>query len=189
MNTFRNPEDKRHVYDKNETIIRRYSMLSKLLQDAMNEQINLELFSAYTYLSMAAHFEGENLGGFSNWMRVQYQEETGHAMKFFKYVYDRGGKVILKTIQQPSTKFKAPLDIFNIVLEHEQKVTASINKLYELTVKEKDYASQSFLQWFINEQVEEEKNALDIINMLEMIGTTPISLMMADRQLGARKAG
>jgi ferritin len=164
-------------------------MLSKSLQEAINEQINLELYSAYVYLSMAAHFEGENLGGFANWMRVQYQEETGHAMKFFKYVYDRGGKVVLKAIAQPAAKFKAPLDVFQIVLEHEQKVTGSINKLYELAVKEKDYASQTFLQWYINEQVEEEKNALDIINMLEMIGTTPISLMMADKQLGARKVG
>jgi ferritin len=164
-------------------------MLSKSLQDAINNQINLELYSAYVYLSMAAHFESENLGGFANWMRAQYQEETGHAMKFFKYVYDRGGKVILKTIEQPAVKFKAPLDVFHLVLEHEQKVTASINKLYELAVKEKDYASQTFLQWYINEQVEEEKNATDIINMLEMIGTTPISLMMADKQLGARKAG
>jgi ferritin len=164
-------------------------MLSKSLQDAINEQINLELSSAYVYLSMSAHFEGETLGGFANWMRVQYQEETGHAMKFFKYVYDRGGKVLLKAISQPAAKFKTPLDVFNLVLEHEQKVTASINKLYELAVKEKDYASQSFLQWFINEQVEEEKNATDIINMLKMLGTTPISLMMADRQLGARKSG
>jgi ferritin len=164
-------------------------MLSKSLQDAINEQINLELSSAYAYLSMAAHFEGENLGGFAKWMRVQFQEETGHAMKFFKYVYDRGGKVILKAISQPVTKFKTPLDVFILVLQHEQKVTASINKLYELAAKEKDYASQTFLQWYVNEQVEEEKNATDIINMLKMVGDTSISLMMVDRQLGERKAG
>jgi ferritin len=164
-------------------------MVSKSLQDAINEQINLELSSAYVYLSMSAHFEGENLGGFASWMRVQYHEETGHAMKFFKYVYDRGGKVILKAIPQPVTKFKTPLDVFNLVLEHEKKVTVSIDKLFELAMKEKDYASQSFLQWFINEQIEEEKNATDIINMLKMIGSTPISLIMADRQMGARKAG
>jgi ferritin len=138
---------------------------------------------------MAAHFEKQNLSGFANWMRVQYQEETGHAMKFYKYVFDRNGVVTLKAIAQPATKFKTPVEVFKQVLEHEQKVTAFINKLYELAVKEKDYAAQSFLQWFINEQVEEEKNAIDIIKMLEMIGTTPISLMMADRQLGARKAG
>jgi ferritin len=162
-------------------------MISKPLQSALNEQINFELFSAYLYLSMSAHFETQNLSGFANWMRVQYQEETGHAMKFYKYVFDRSGVVTLKAIAQPTTKFKTPADIFKQVLEHEQKVTSLINKLYELAVKEKDYAAQSFLQWFINEQVEEEKNAIDIIKMLEMIGTTPISLMMADRQLGARK--
>ena len=164
-------------------------MISKLLQDAINEQINAELFSAYLYLSMSAHFETQNLSGFANWTRVQYQEETGHAMKLYKYVFDRSGAVTLKAIAQPATKFKTPLDIFKEILRHEQKVTSLINKLYELAVKEKDYAAQIFLQWFINEQVEEEKNATDIINMLEMIGDSPVSLIMADRQLGARKAG
>ena len=163
-------------------------MLSKLLQDAINEQINFELSSAYLYLSMSAHFEGENLGGFAHWMNVQYGEETGHAMKFFKYVYERGGKVTLKAIPQPATKFKTPVDIFRQVLEHEQKVTSLINKLYELSLKEKDYATQNFLQWFIKEQVEEEKNATDIINMLEMVGDSSVSLIMADHQLGARKS-
>ena len=164
-------------------------MISKSLQSALNEQINFELFSAYLYLSMSAHFETQNLSGFASWMHVQYQEETGHAMKFYKYMFDRNGVVTLKAIAQPTTKFKTPADIFEQVLEHEQKVTSLINKLYELAAKEKDYAAQSFLQWFINEQVEEEKNATDIINMLKMIGDSPVSLMMADRQLGARKAG
>jgi ferritin len=162
-------------------------MFSKLIKDALNEQINFELSSAYLYLSMSAHFEGENLSGFAHWMRVQYKEETEHAMKFFKYVYDRGGKVTLKAIPQPATKFKTPLDVFNQVLEHEKKVTLLINKLYELAAKEKDYPTQNCLQWFINEQVEEEKNATNIINMLEMVGDSSISLMMADRQLGSRK--
>jgi ferritin len=162
-------------------------MISKTLQGVLNEQINFELFSAYLYLSMSAHFEAQNLSGFANWMRVQYQEETGHAMKFYKYVHDRNGVVTLKAIAQPATKFKTPVDVFKQVLEHEQKVTSLINKLFELAVKEKDYAAQSFLQWFINEQVEEEKNATDIITMLEMIGDSPVSLIMADRQLGARK--
>jgi ferritin len=102
-------------------------------------------------------------------------------------VFDRNGVVTLKAIAQPATKFKTPLNIFKQVLEHEQKVTALINKLFELAVKEKDYAAQTFLQWFVNEQVEEEKNAIDIINLLEMIGDSPVSLIMADRQLGARK--
>lgn len=162
-------------------------MISKPLQDALNQQINFELFSAYLYLSMSAHFEAQNLSGFANWMLVQYQEETGHAMKFYKYVFDRNGVVTLKAIDQPATKFKTPADVFKQVLEHEQKVTSLINKLFEVAVKEKDYAAQSFLQWFINEQVEEEKNATDIINMLEMIGDSPVSLIMADRQLAARK--
>ena len=162
-------------------------MISKPLHDALNQQINFELFSAYLYLSMSAHFEAQNLSGFAHWMRVQYQEETGHAMKFYKYVFDRSGVVTLKAIAQPATKFKTPADVFKQVLEHEQKVTSLINKLFEAAVKEKDYAAQSFLQWFINEQVEEEKNATDIINMLEMIGDSPVSLIMADRQLGARK--
>jgi ferritin len=162
-------------------------MISKSLQDALNEQINFELFSAYLYLSMSAHFEKQNLSGFATWMRVQYQEETGHAMKLYKYVFDRSGVVTLKAIAQPAIKFKKPTDVFKQVLEHEQKVTSLINKLYELAVKEKDYAAQSFLQWFVNEQVEEEKNATDIINMLEMVGDSPVSLIMADRQLGARK--
>jgi ferritin len=164
-------------------------MISKTLQDAINEQINFELFSAYLYLSMSAHFETQNLSGFANWTRVQYQEETGHAMKLYKYVFERSGAVTLKAIAQPATKFKTPVDVFKEVLKHEQKVTSLINKLYELAVKEKDYAAQIFLQWFVNEQVEEEKNATDIINMLEMIGDSPVSLIMADRQLGARKAG
>jgi ferritin len=161
--------------------------LSKNLQDALNEQINFELSSAYLYLSMSAHFEVQNLPGIAHWMRVQFREETGHAMKFFKYIVDRGGAVSLKAIAQPQTKFKTPLDVFTQVLEHEQKVSAAIHKLLELAMKEKDYPTQSTLQWFINEQVEEEKNAADIINMLQMIGNTPISLIMADRQLGARK--
>jgi ferritin len=122
-------------------------------------------------------------------MRVQYQEETAHAMKFYKYVYDCGGKVVLKAIPQPATKFKTPIDIFKQVLGHEQKVSAAIHKLYELAMKEKDYPTQVMLQWFINEQVEEEKNATDIINMLEMIGDSSVSLMMANQQLGARKGG
>ncbi len=164
-------------------------MISETLQDAINEQINFELISAYLYLSMSAHFETQNLPGFANWMRVQYNEETGHALKLYNYVHDRNGAVTLKAIAQPATEFKTPLDIFKQVLEHEQKVTSLINKLYELAVKEKDYAAQSFLQWFINEQVEEEKNATDIINLLEMIGGSPVSLIMADRQLGARKSG
>jgi len=164
-------------------------MINKPLLDAINDQINFELSSAYLYLSMAAHFESENLSGFAHWMQIQFKEETDHAMKFFHYVYERGGKVTLKAIHQPTTKFKSPLEVFKQVFEHEQKVTSLIYKLYELALKDKDYATQNFLQWFIKEQVEEEKNASEIINMLEMIGDSPVSLIMADRQLGSRKVG
>jgi ferritin len=162
-------------------------MLSKPLQEAINEQINHELYSAYLYLSMSAHFQTQNFPGFANWTRIQYQEETGHALKFFNYLHDRGNSVVLKAIEQPPVKFKMPLDVFTQILEHEQKVTGLINKLYELALKEKDYPTQALLQWFITEQVEEEKNATDIINLLEMLGNSPVSLIMADRQLGARK--
>jgi ferritin len=110
-------------------------------------------------------------------------------MKFFAYLHDRGSTVTLKAIAQPPVKFKAPLEIFKQVLEHEKEVTDSINKLYELALKEKDYPTQSTLQWFINEQVEEEKNATSIIQTLEMAENSPVSIMMVDRQLSARKAG
>lgn len=162
-------------------------MLSKTLQNALTEQINHELYSAYLYLSMAAHFDSKNLSGFAHWMHIQYQEETEHALKFYKYIYDRGSSVVLKAIAQPPTKFKTPIEIFEHVLDHEQKVTGLIHKLYELALKEKDYPTQSMLQWFINEQVEEEKNATEIINTLEMVGNSPLSLIMVDKQLGARK--
>jgi ferritin len=164
-------------------------MFNKSVEKAINEQINKEFSSAYLYLSMAAHFEGKNLSGFANWMKVQYQEETAHAMKLFGYVYDRGGTVTLKAIDQPPVKFNTPLEIFGQVLEHEKKVTDSINKLYELALKEKDYPTQSLLQWYINEQVEEEKNDSSIIQTLELTGNSPISILMLDRQLAARKAG
>ena len=162
-------------------------MLSKKIQEAINLQINEELYSSYLYLSMAAHFDAMNLSGFAHWMKVQANEENTHAMKFYSYIYDRGGVVVLRAIPMPPTKFKTPPDIFKQVLVHEQKITQLINKLYELAIKEKDYPTEMILHWFINEQVEEEKNATDIINMLEMIGNTPVSLIMADRQLGARK--
>ncbi|MBI4811485.1 MAG: ferritin, partial [Ignavibacteriales bacterium] len=132
-------------------------MINKSMQDAINSQINEELYSSYLYLAMAAHFDAINLSGFAHWMKVQSDEERSHAMKFYNYIYDRGGRVSLKTIPQPPAKFKSPLDVFKQVLEHEQKITKLINKLYELAIKEKDYPTEMMLHWFINEQVEEEK--------------------------------
>jgi len=164
-------------------------MLSKTLQDAINEQLKNELYSGYLYLSMTAYFEADNLPGFAHWMRVQSEEEVGHAMKFFDFVYDRGGRVLLHAIDQPPTEFDSPLNVFERTLEHERKVTSLINQLYELALQEKDYPAQVLLHWFIEEQVEEERNAQQIVNMLKMIQHKPQALLMLDKELGSREAG
>ena len=163
-------------------------MLSKAMQDAINEQINAEYYSAYLYLAMAAYFESASLPGFANWMRMQNLEETFHGNKFFDHVHERGGQVALKAIDQPTLDFESPLDVFTKTLEHEQHVTSLINKLYALAQKENDYASQVMLQWFIEEQVEEEDAAGKILDMLKMIGDSPHALVMLDKELGARAA-
>ncbi len=164
-------------------------MLSKKLQDAINDQIKHELYSAYLYLSMSAHFEAVNQPGFARWMRLQSQEEASHAMKLFDFIHDRGGRVVLQAIAQPPGEFKSPLEVFQQALEHEQKVTGMIHRLYELAGKENDYATQVMLQWFITEQVEEEKTAGDVVEQLRSIGEQPAALFMLDRQLGARESG
>lgn len=163
-------------------------MLSKKLQDALNEQIKSELYSAYVYLSMSAHLAASNLPGSARWMRLQSQEEVSHAMKIFDYVNERGGRVVLKAIEQPPTQYKSPLDVFQQALKHEQKVTGLINRLYELAAKENDYPTQVMLQWFITEQVEEENAAGEVVEQLKMIGSQPTALFMLDRHLGAREA-
>ena len=161
-------------------------MLGKALQDAMNEQMKNEFYSGYLYLAMAAYAESKNLPGFAHWMRVQAKEETAHAMKFFDYICERGGRVTLEAIEQPRALFMSPLDLFEKTLGHEQKVTGMINDLYALAVEEKDYASQIFLQWYVSEQVEEEKNASEIVERLKMVGDSGQSLVMMDRALAAR---
>jgi ferritin len=163
-------------------------MLSKTLQDAINEQMKHEIDSAYLYLAMSAYCESKNFPGIASWLRIQWQEELSHAMKLFTYVNARGGRTILKAVEQPPADYDSPQEIFKLVLKHEQKVTGMINKLYETAIKEGDYATQVELQWFITEQVEEEKNAMDILHLLEMVGDSGVSLMMLDRQLGARAA-
>lgn len=163
-------------------------MLSKTMQTALNDQINHEFFASYLYLSMAAYFDQANYLGFAHWMRLQSQEEYGHAMKIFSFINDRDGQVELKTIQQPPTTFTSPLEIFSLALEHEQKVTGLIHSLYDLAVKEKDYATQVMLHYFVEEQVEEEKTALSIVDQLKMIGDTPAAMLMLDRQLASRAA-
>jgi ferritin len=161
-------------------------MLGKAVQDAMNEQIKNELFSAYQYLSMAAYCESVHLPGFAHWMRIQAREEVEHAMKFYDFILDRGGRVLLRAIAEPVIEFGAPQEVFEQALEHEQKVTATINDLYGLAVGENDYASQAFLQWFVTEQVEEEKNAGDVVETLKMVGDKSEALFLLDRELGGR---
>ena len=162
-------------------------MLSNAIERAINDQIKNELYSAYLYLSMSAYLETANLPGMARWMRLQSDEEMAHAMKFFDYVYDRGGRVVLQTIDQPPAEFGSPLDVFEKALAHEQKVTGMINQIYDLAVKEDDYPSQIELQWFVTEQVEEEKSAGDIVDLLKMVGDHGPSLIMVDGQLGARQ--
>lgn len=163
-------------------------MLSKKMLDEINDQIKHEMYSSYLYLSMSAHFEANNLTGFARWMRIQAQEELEHAMKFFDYLVDRGGKIALQAIAQPPVEFGTPQVIFEQVLEHEQFVTARINTLYALAVKESDFASQVFLNWFVTEQVEEEKNASGILETLKMIGDRSTAIYQLDHQVGKRGA-
>ncbi len=164
-------------------------MLTKAVLEALNHQIKLEFSSAYTYLAMSAHCESAKLPGFAKWLRVQWEEEIGHAMKLFSYVHERNGEVRLQSIEKPAGRWQSPVDVFDHVLSHEQKVTASIHRLYEVATKEKDYATQVLLQWFIKEQVEEEKNATEIIELMKLAGASGPSLLMLDRQLGTRAKG
>ncbi len=162
-------------------------MIGKAMQDAMNEQINKELFSSYLYLSMAAYFEARNLSGFAHWMRVQADEEREHAMKFYNFILERAGNVLLKAIDAPKTEWSSSLEVAEEVAAHEAKVTASIYALYELAMQEKDYPAQVMLQWFITEQVEEEKNAAEIVANLKLIEERATAVLMLDKQLGKRK--
>jgi len=161
-------------------------MISNSLQKSINEQINKELYSAYLYLSMSAYFEAKSLSGFARWMYAQAQEEFGHAMKFYKHLIERGAKAELKAIAEPQGTWKTNLDVVKQVKEHEALVTLSINSLYELAVSEKDYPAQIMLQWYINEQVEEEKNADDLVNQVAAVGDNTVGLLMLDQYLGKR---
>lgn len=160
--------------------------IGKAMQDALNEQINKEFFSSYLYLSMAAYFEDKNLMGFAHWMRLQADEEREHAMKFYNYILDAGGRVYLKAIDAPETEWKSNLQVAEQVAEHEAKVTASIHSLYELALKEKDYPAQVMLHWFINEQVEEEKNAAELVAKLRLIEERGTAVLMLDHRLSKR---
>ena len=162
-------------------------MITKKMQTALNKQINEELFSSYLYLSMAADFEARNLTGAAKWMKMQADEELEHAMKFFHFVLERGGEVDLLAIAKPQKSWKSPLTAFQDAEKHEQHITKFINDLYEMATKEKDYATQSMLKWFVDEQVEEEASVGEIVARLEMIADSKNGLFMMDRELGKRE--
>lgn len=161
-------------------------MLSKKLEAALNAQINAEFWSAYLYLSMSAHFAADGKPGFANWFEIQFKEEQDHAMKFFKYVVDRGGKVELKPIDKVTLSWNSPLTAFKDTLEHEQKVTAMINNLVSLAKEENDYATESMLKWFVDEQVEEEATAQSYIDALNMIKDNGFGIYTLDKELQGR---
>jgi len=159
-------------------------MLSPKLQAALNDQINAELGSAYTYLAMVAHFEASNLPGSARWMRRQAREEVTHAMKIFAFVNDRDGRVVLKAIPEPPAEFSSTVEIWELVLKQEQEVSSRIHALYTLAAQEKDYATQTMLQWFVAEQVEEEKTARTILEQVKKIGSSSSAIYFLDRHLG-----
>lgn len=161
-------------------------MLSDTLQEALNEQINDELHAAYLYLSMSEYFAANNLDGFAHWMRMQREEEIGHAMKIFDFVLDRDGRVDLRTIEAPAADFSSPAEVARKALEHEQKVTKKINEIYKKAKSENDYPTEALMQWFVLEQVEEEASALKIAEQLEMAGDDNAALLMLDREMGDR---
>jgi len=161
--------------------------MNKVVESALNKQIQKEMASAYLYLSIAAYCEGKNLKGFAHWFEFQAKEEMSHAMKIYKYIYSRGGSVELLTLEQPRATLKDPIDTLVSALEHEKYITEEINKLYKLSVEKEDYATQSFLKWFIDEQVEEEDSVVALIEKLKLTGEKGGAFYMFDRELGKRE--
>ena len=162
-------------------------MLSKKIEKALNKQINAEFYSAYLYLSMSAYLQDISLIGFANWMRVQYEEEQFHALKMYDYLLERGGQVKLETVKAPPHKWKNIIDVYEEVLKHEQEVTRSINELMSLAIEEHDHATANFLQWFVDEQVEEEATVSDLLAQLKLVGGQGSGLFMLDREAAQRK--
>ena len=161
-------------------------MLKKTIEKAINKQINAELWSGYLYLSMSSYFESISMGGFANWMKIQAQEELSHAMRLYDYVIERGGRVTLSAIDKVPTEWKSTLNVFEETYKHEQKVTGLINDLVELAINEKDHATNNMLQWFVDEQVEEESSADEIVQKVKLIGKNGNGLFMLDKELGQR---
>ncbi len=161
-------------------------MLEKKMQDVLNDQINAELYSGYLYLAMAAWFDDIEMPGFSNWMEIQAREELAHAMGFVNYVRERGGRVILKAVEEPQVSWDSPEDAFSAALEHERYITERINSLVDTAMEMRDHATTQFLQWFVAEQVEEEASAEEILAKLKMAPEGSGVLMMLDREMGSR---
>ena len=161
-------------------------MLSNKMQDALNEQINAEIWSAYLYLSMSAYFEDQNLPGFANWMKTQWQEEISHSIKMFDYINERGGRVLLKPIAEVKTEWNNAIEVFTETLEHERLVSSLINKLVDIAISESDHATNNMLQWFVAEQVEEEATAESLLEQLKMIDGFGHGMLMLDRELAQR---
>ncbi len=161
-------------------------MIGEKMGMALNDQLNAELYSAYLYLSMSAYFQSLNLKGFANWMRVQTQEELLHAVKFYDFINNRGGRVKLAAIETPPSGWESPLEVFESAYQHEQKVTGLINNLVEIALEERDHATEIFLQWFVTEQVEEEDSVNTVIQKLKLMGDAPGGMFMLDNELGQR---
>lgn len=160
--------------------------MKKKIQDALNGQINEELYSAYIYFAMAAYFKSLNLDGFAHWMEIQTQEELAHVFKFYNYMNDRGGRPTMAAIAKPPVEWKSPLDAFETAYKHEQHISAEINKLVDLSIKESDHALNNMLQWFVAEQVEEEASADEIVKKLKLVGDNGTGVLMIDQELAAR---
>lgn len=163
-------------------------MISRPMQDAMNDQIRFEMASAYLYLSMAADFHAKSLDGMAQWMRYQAQEELGHALRFFNHINDRGGRVELQAIEEPRKEWSSPIAAFEAAFEHERFITGRIDELMRIAESENDNAAKMMLQWFVSEQVEEEASVSKVVDMLKLIGDSGHGLLMADRELGQRAA-
>jgi ferritin len=161
-------------------------MLTERMLNALNKQINREIYSSYLYMSMSMYFESEDLSGAAFWMRTQVLEELAHADKFMHYVNERGGRVFLEALGKPDVSWDVPLDAFNGALKHERFISASINDLVTLAREEKDFMSDNFLQWFVAEQVEEEASVTEVIRMFKLAGGAGGGLLMIDRELGSR---
>jgi ferritin len=162
--------------------------MKKEIEQAFNNHLNAEFFSAYLYLSMANYFAAENLDGMASWMRLQSEEERMHAMKFVDFINDRGGRVTLQQIDQPAIEWESPLAAFQDAYEHECLISAKINALVDMANKENDHAAHNFLQWFVSEQVEEEATAQRVVEQLKRVGDNPVGLMIIEQQLASRNA-